>query len=215
MKPGVLGLFALRGVFEFFGGLFYLVCLKMAMEYNVNQGVSSCMMSVAGLILTLMSRFMYGEVLNYPQICGISAMLIALPFFGIFSTQHLQGTLSSAGSASNMLKIVAPGLASAFFYAIEAMFIRHLQKKGVTGIDGGFMAIFFNGLYSTSLLIFILTYTTIPPYEFLIIFAAGICTSLGIVLVNFAVERGEAGVAFSIGNSFPCWHSIYCTVVIG
>ena len=36
VKQGILLLLVVRGVFEFGGGLFYILCLKMAMEHHVN-----------------------------------------------------------------------------------------------------------------------------------------------------------------------------------
>ena len=86
-KARVLGVLALRGVFEFCGGISYIICLKMAMEYGVNQGVSSCMLSMAGLIITVMSSLIYNERLNVPQIIGITAMLSAMPFLGLYATK--------------------------------------------------------------------------------------------------------------------------------
>ena len=147
--------------------------------------------------------------------CGITSMLVAMPFFVIFSTVNVEGSLASTESAPEMAKILIPGIIAATCYSIEALFIKHLSNRGVSGMDGGFMSIFFNGLFSVIILMFFIVNNPINPLDFAKLFGAGIFTAIAIVLVNVAVEQGEAGVAFSIGNSFPCWHSIYCTVVIG
>lgn len=35
------------------------------------------------------------------------------------------------------------------------------------------------------------------------------CTSAAIVLVNYSVANGIAGISFSLANSFPAWHSMF------
>ena len=36
----------------------------------------------------------------------------------------------------------------------------------------------------------------------------GVFTSLSLVCVNYGIANGIAGIAFSIGNSFPAWHAM-------
>ena len=114
-----------------------------------------------------------------------------------------------------MLKVVLPGLMSAISFSIEALLIRYTANMNVSGLDGGFTSVLFNGLYSCVILIFVIAFYPIPLASFLYLVLAGFCTAFAIVCVNIAVVQGEAGIAFSIGNSFPCWHSIYNSTVIG
>ena len=43
----------------------------------------------------------------------------------------------------------------------------------------------------------------------------GIGTSMALVLVNYGIANGIAGIAFSVANSFPAWHAIFNWVVLG
>lgn len=43
----------------------------------------------------------------------------------------------------------------------------------------------------------------------------GVFTSLALVLVNFGVANGTAGIAFSVANSFPAWHVTFNWIIIG
>jgi len=213
-RARLLGVLALRGVFEFLGGFFYIFCLKMALEYGVNQGVSSCMLSMAGLIITVASCLIYDERLNVPQCIGIISMMTALPFLGMYAVRPTELGVSHL-SFTEMVKVGLPGLCSAVSFSLEALLIRYCANRGVSGMDGGFICVSFNGVFSCIILACIASSNTLPLSVFFNLFLAGLCTTSAIVLVNVAVVHGEAGIAFSIGNSFPCWHSIYNTVVVG
>ena len=43
----------------------------------------------------------------------------------------------------------------------------------------------------------------------------GVGTSVALVLVNYGVANGIAGIAFSSANSFPAWHAIFNWLVLG
>ena len=43
----------------------------------------------------------------------------------------------------------------------------------------------------------------------------GIGTSVALVLVNYGMANGIAGIAFSIANSFPAWHAIINWLILG
>ena len=74
----------LRGVFEFGGSLLYLYSLKIALDSGVNQGICSAMITMAGLMITIMSWIAYNERLNFPQFIGMAAVLCAIAFMGIY-----------------------------------------------------------------------------------------------------------------------------------
>ena len=44
---------------------------------------------------------------------------------------------------------------------------------------------------------------------------AGFCTNGSLVLVNYAVANGIAGISFSVGNSFPVWHALFNLTFLG
>jgi multidrug transporter EmrE-like cation transporter len=75
----------LRGILEFSGSLLFLLSLKIALENSVNQGVCSAMVTLAGLMITLMSWYAYDEKLNYVQIIGLLAVLTAVIMMGFFT----------------------------------------------------------------------------------------------------------------------------------
>lgn len=64
LRKGILGILMLRGVFEFSGSLLFLYCLKIALENSVNQGICSAMVTLAGIMITIMSWLIYDERLN-------------------------------------------------------------------------------------------------------------------------------------------------------
>ena len=57
---------ALRGAFEFAGSTLLLVTLKIALDNQMNQGISTAMMSLAGLMITILYWFIYDEKLSWP-----------------------------------------------------------------------------------------------------------------------------------------------------
>ena len=44
---------------------------------------------------------------------------------------------------------------------------------------------------------------------------AGVGTSVALVLVNYGIGNGNAGIAFSSANSFPAWHAIFNWLALG
>ena len=74
----------IRGVFESTGSLLYLYALKLALDNDVNQGIVSAMITMAGLMITIMSWIVYNEKLNCPQFVGMACVLSAIAFMGIY-----------------------------------------------------------------------------------------------------------------------------------
>ena len=66
LRKSILGVLMLRGVFEFAGNTLLLLTLKIALDNQMNQGISTAMMSLAGLMITLLCRFFYNEKLTWP-----------------------------------------------------------------------------------------------------------------------------------------------------
>ena len=83
-KPVLLLVLMLRGALEFSGSILYLVCLNIALNEHINQGICSAMITMAGLMICILSYFAYGEKLNIPQVVGIICVLVAVTFMGIF-----------------------------------------------------------------------------------------------------------------------------------
>lgn len=101
------------------------------------------------------------------------------------------------------------GSLSALCFSFEALLIRYIQNRGVPGADGGLLTLFFDGIYACILLAIVLFSGMIFEWEvFWALYPAGLCTSTALVLVNYSVANGVAGIAFSMANSFPAWHAV-------
>ena len=74
----------LRGLLEFMGSTLYLVGLNIALNNYINQGITSGMITLAGIMITVMSWIAYNEVLNIVQMVGICCVLVAVTFMGLF-----------------------------------------------------------------------------------------------------------------------------------
>lgn len=97
--------------------------------------------------------------------------------------------------------------------------IKWLVHRNVQGAQGGYLTLFFDGVYGIIMLIFLTAFGDglyqVELANFFTTFFGGVLTCLAIVLVNYGVANGIAGVAFSYANSFPAWHSIFNWVVLG
>ena len=76
--------FMIRGFLEFCGSSFLLLALKIALDNNMNQGISTAMMTLAGLMITLMSWCFFGEKLNWVHSMGILLILSSVILMGVF-----------------------------------------------------------------------------------------------------------------------------------
>ena len=73
-----------RGVLEFAGSTLLLVTLKLALDNEMNQGISTAMMSLAGGMITLLYWLIYNEKLSSAQFIGMGIILSAVVMMGIF-----------------------------------------------------------------------------------------------------------------------------------
>ena len=231
-KVNIFLIIMLRGAFEFCGSTLFIYTLKIALENNVNQGIGSAMLMLAGLMLTIMSWIVYSDKLSCPQIVGMTLVLGAIAMIGIFSGEayithkRTQGKsnqedfLNFLSNKNPMVQMIFFGASAAFFLSFEAILIKWLVVRGVEGAHGAYLTLFFDGLYGLiMLLILSLCYDSgwkVLEVEVMIrLVIAGFCTSGSLVLVNYAIAKGNAGVSFSIANSFPVWHALFNRVFLG
>jgi len=127
----------LRGALEFSGSTCLLVALKVAMDHDINQGLSTAMMSLAGLMITIMSWLFYGERLNWVHSIGMVLILVAIFFMGYFNAGpeggadiHIEGLDSST---KDMLEVLMWGVFASLSFAFEVMWIKWLLFRGVEG----------------------------------------------------------------------------------
>ena len=78
----------LRGVLEFSGSTLLLVTLKIALDNDMNQGISTSMMALAGLMITILGRIVYDEKLSCPQFVGMAIILSAVILMGVFQESN-------------------------------------------------------------------------------------------------------------------------------
>ena len=84
VRKSIVGVLMLRGLFEFCGSLLFLLSLKIALDHSVNQGICSAMVTLAGLMITVLSWAIYDERLTVGQFIGIGAVLVAVVMMGFF-----------------------------------------------------------------------------------------------------------------------------------
>jgi len=130
LRWNIVGVLMLRGILEFSGSLLFLLSLKMALEHSVNQGVCSAMITLAGLMISLMGWYAYDEKLNYVQFIGITAVLVAVIMMGFFTETMTSEDISvddaSSASAGIVMKISLFGASAAFCFSFEAILIKWL-----------------------------------------------------------------------------------------
>ena len=85
--------------------------------------------------------------------------------------------------------------------------------RGVKGEHGAYLTLFFDGIYGMILLLLLswkgYGWFIVTPVQIITLVAAGFFTNGSLVLVNYAVANGIAGISFSVANSFPVWHTLF------
>ena len=96
-------------------------------------------------------------------------------------------------------------LLGAVFFTIESMFNRYLDLKGIPGNISGLCYLFFEGIIGTICLIVYSCFGhgiyDFTPILLLLVLGAGLFTTFGLILQNYALSVGVAGIVISIVNS--------------
>ena len=154
-RKTLLCIFIVRGFLEFCGSSFLLLTMKIALDNNMNQGISTAMMTLAGLMITLLSWCIYGEKLNIVHGMGMFLILGAIIVMGIFQKKTEWdniGEVEESNTDKAMLQVVGVGVLAALSFSFEAITIKWLLGKGVDGPHGGYVALLFDGIFSLILL---------------------------------------------------------------
>ena len=111
------------------------------------------------------------------------------------------------------------GTVAALCFSLEAAFIKWLVNNHVEAEEGAQLVLLFDGIYGLIMLA-VLTYMgaglqIVDLKTGIETVIGGIGTSVALVLVNYGMANGIAGVAFSIANSFPAWHAIFNWIILG
>lgn len=119
---------------------------------------------------------------------------------------------------AQIFSIIAAILASVCF-AGESLLIRYLSSWGVTGEIAGFFYLFFEGCLGTICLI---VYSAVGhgllDYDVgsvFLVLLAGFAITGGVVLVNYSISIGNAGVCFSISNSNAAIQALFNYLLFG
>lgn len=118
-----------------------------------------------------------------------------------------------ADQHSAQVLAIASALLASVCFAGESLLIRYLASWGVTGEVAGFFYLFFEGLLGTACLV---VYSAMGfglfDYDVasvLLILLAGFAITGGVVLVNYSISIGNAGVCFSIANSNAALQALF------
>ena len=141
----------IRGLFEFMGSTMLLLSLDTAFRGGINQGICTSTITMAGVFIALTSYLKYDENLNFPQVIGLLFMLAAVFITGYFGTVSEDSDENYDTKALDFVMIY--GFIGSLSFSLEVLFIRWLAFKGVPGPSGGFLTLFFDGLYGLTLLV--------------------------------------------------------------
>ena len=185
------------------------------------------MMSLAGLMITLLYWCIYKEKLTWPQFIGMGTILVAVVMMGFFQEDTDEAELGPGvvddpdREQKNMaaLLITVVGSMAALSFSLEAIFIKWLVKRHVEGEAGAQIVLLFDGIYGLIMLA-VLTWMGegLQLVDWMVAsetIVGGIGTSIALVFVNYGIANGIAGIAFSIANSFPAWHAIFNWLILG
>jgi drug/metabolite transporter (DMT)-like permease len=121
-------------------------------------------------------------------------------------------------SGAQALAVITALVASCCF-AGESLLIRYLSSWGLTGEVAGFFYLFFEGLIGTvCLIIYTATGHGFMDYDtgsILLLLVAGFAITGGVVLVNYSISIGVAGVCFSISNSNAALQALFTYLLFG
>lgn len=117
------------------------------------------------------------------------------------------------------MSIMFVGTVAALCFSLEATFIKWLVNSGVEAEESAQLVLLFDGIYGLIMLA-ALTYMgeglqIVDLKTGIQTVIGGIGTSVALVLVNYGMGNGIAGIAFSIANSFPAWHAIFNWLILG
>ena len=118
-----------------------------------------------------------------------------------------------------MMSSVIYALLGASFFTIESMFVRYLDLKGIPGNITGLCYIFFEGCCGTLCLVVYSCFGhgifDFTPWLLVWVLGAGLFTTCGLILQNYALSTGVAGIVFSIVNSSISIQTILAQKVLG
>jgi drug/metabolite transporter (DMT)-like permease len=181
----------------------------------MNQGVCNSILTASSPIIVVMSYILYREKINVPQGLGIIMIVVSIIIISlskewiyiVVTTHDEEVNLKYLAEDSHFSRTISIfcSIAAAIFFATEALIVRYLGSFKVSGEVAGFFYLFFEGIFGTiGLIISSFAGYGIMDYELesaLLVFIGGFSITAGVVLLNYSISIGSAGVCFSISSS--------------
>ena len=164
------------------------------------------------VIVTILSYCFLGEAVSRPQIAGILIIIAGVGLVSLLppdvdekqiSTTTVTGDVSVA---TQMTLLVMWGICGAIFLSFEIMSNKWLMmRRGINGDISGTCFLLVEGILGTVCLI-ITTAQGSGLHElsgkvFGLVLIAGLLAFTALILLNYSISKGLAGVAISIFNT--------------
>ena len=204
------------GTSEFIVSICVIMGFNAAMKANINQGISSSIMIFNAVLVTIGSKYFFTERVSCVQLIGILVVIAAVALVSIKKEDTEELDLSSisimpseideVSKAKQMVIVCIWGIIGAIFLSVEILTNKWLIiRRGVNGDISGMFFLLVEGTIGTVCLII----TTImgsglhdmTGESFTMIMIAGILAFAALVMLNYAISIGLAGVAISIFNT--------------
>lgn len=217
------------GIAEFIASISVIMTFNAAQKANINQGIGTNIMICNAVIVSILSFCFLGEVVSKAQVFGILVIIAAVALVSAFPpkstqdptvTQHGVQERSEVNPAEQMVLVVVWGIVGALSLSFEIMSNKWLIiRRGINGDVSGMFFLLIEGLLGTLCLIF----TTLQGsglYEvseksFVMIMVAGLLAFTALVMLNYAIAKGLAGVAISIFNTNPSIQVLLSSLFLG
>lgn len=214
------------GLAEFCVSIAVILSFNAALADNINQGIGSSVMTLSAPIVSVLSYCLLGELASRTQVFGIVIVVIGVAVVSTcgpkIETPHVQinplpgvavDIPEESVGASGMFLVVVYGVVGGALLSIELMANKWLMVKcGIYGNITGFFFLLIEGSVGTICLIV----TTLlgggvhrlDVAAFWFLMLAGAMAFSALILLNYAIAIGNAGVAVSIFNTNPSIQTI-------
>ena len=208
---------------EFVVSLACMLSFNAAGKGNLNQGLGTSIMICNCLMVTLLSFCFMGEKVTCAQISGIVAIVVAVIIISTFKADIAESTDINTVTASDTAKYttltVIWGLIGAVFCSLEIMCNKWLMiKRSVNGDISGIAFLFVEGIIgSVCLLVTSLQGDGVHLLDMkahFLMAIAGACGFSALVILNYAISIGLAGVTISIFNLNAVVHVLLSSIFL-
>lgn len=213
------------GFSEFIVSISVIMAFSAAQKENINQGIGSCIMILNGVFITVLSYCFFRETVSKTQIIGIVTVAISVALVSIFGPEATPETAINAKllreqeGLTAMFQVVMWGISGAIFLSFEIMTNKWLMiRRSVNGDITGMFFLLVEGTIGTICLI-VTTASGQGLHELStasigMMAIAGVLAFSALIMVNYSISIGIAGVAISIFNVNPCIHVLISSIFL-